>query len=218
MDRSVKLTYFGVRGKGEIIRLLLHVGKVDFVDERITKEDWPELKPSMLFGQVPRLIWDGQELYQSNSIVRFVAQKVWLVGKTEDDFTKADMLLEHSADFFKELRGLRFAEADSKQTLVDQFLQKFLPGWLEGAEKALKLGGGEFYVGNQLTFADIAVYTMLSFLMWEEEKGFQNVNAEDRFLIMDKYPMVKRNYLAVQSIPEVKKYEESRPDSFMPGM
>ena len=36
----------------------------------------------------------------------------------------------------------------------------------------------------QLTFADIAVYTMLSFLMWEEEKGFQNVNAEDRFLIM----------------------------------
>ena len=30
--------------------------------------------------------------------------------------------------------------------------------------------------------------------------------------------MVKRNYLAVQSIPEVKKYEESRPDSFMPGM
>lgn len=26
---------------------------------------------------------------------------MWLVGKTEDDFTKADMLLEHSADFFK---------------------------------------------------------------------------------------------------------------------
>ena len=44
--------------------------QVDFVDERITKEDWPELKPSMLFGQVPRLTWDGQELYQSNSIVR----------------------------------------------------------------------------------------------------------------------------------------------------
>ena len=33
--------------------------------------------------------------------LRFVARKVLLVGKTEDDFTKADMLLEHSADFFK---------------------------------------------------------------------------------------------------------------------
>jgi len=27
-----------------------------------------------------------------------------------------------------------------------------LPGWLEGAEKALKLGGGEFYAGNQEFF------------------------------------------------------------------
>ena len=27
-----------------------------------------------------------------------------------------------------------------------------MPGWLEGAEKALKLGGGEFYAGNQEFF------------------------------------------------------------------
>ncbi len=42
-----KLIYFDdVVGRGEVTRLLLHQAGVEFVDERINKESWPELKPS----------------------------------------------------------------------------------------------------------------------------------------------------------------------------
>lgn len=44
---SIKLTYFNLRGGGEVIRYLLMYGGIDFEDIRVTSEDWPKIKPSM---------------------------------------------------------------------------------------------------------------------------------------------------------------------------
>jgi hypothetical protein len=41
---SYKLSYFDIQALGEPIRLLLAFGKVEFIDNRIKFEDWPELK------------------------------------------------------------------------------------------------------------------------------------------------------------------------------
>lgn len=40
-----KLTYFNVMALAEPIRFLLSYGGVEFEDNRIEKEDWPQLKP-----------------------------------------------------------------------------------------------------------------------------------------------------------------------------
>ena len=45
---SYKLTYFPVRGFGEFIRLIFHYSNVPFEDNRVSFEDWPNLKPSKL--------------------------------------------------------------------------------------------------------------------------------------------------------------------------
>jgi Glutathione S-transferase, N-terminal domain. len=40
-----KLTYFNVMALGEPIRFLCSYGGVEFEDNRIEHEDWPQLKP-----------------------------------------------------------------------------------------------------------------------------------------------------------------------------
>ena len=37
----------------------------------VTFEEWPAVKPTMKFGQMPVFNWDDLELYQSNTIVRY---------------------------------------------------------------------------------------------------------------------------------------------------
>ena len=51
----VKLVYFDLEGRGEVIRILLNIGNIDFEDFRIGFGDWPKHKPSTPFGSVRRV-------------------------------------------------------------------------------------------------------------------------------------------------------------------
>lgn len=42
------LIYFNARGRAELVRLILAYAEVDYVDRRITSEDWSVLKPSLM--------------------------------------------------------------------------------------------------------------------------------------------------------------------------
>ena len=46
MAPKVKLLYFDGRGRGEMIRIMLSYGGVEFEDKRIKMEEWPQVKPS----------------------------------------------------------------------------------------------------------------------------------------------------------------------------
>ena len=46
MAPKIKLTYFNVRGRAEIARLILAQAGVEYEDHRIPREDWPKIKPS----------------------------------------------------------------------------------------------------------------------------------------------------------------------------
>ena len=43
---KMKLTYFNLRGRAELSRLILAQAGEDYIDERIERADWPKLKPS----------------------------------------------------------------------------------------------------------------------------------------------------------------------------
>jgi hypothetical protein len=46
MAPSYKLIYFNARGKAELIRFIFAYAGVDYEDERISQDKWPELKRS----------------------------------------------------------------------------------------------------------------------------------------------------------------------------
>ena len=73
MPKSIKLFYFDFHGgRGETARLALSIDGVPFGDERVKGADWPRLKPSMPFGELPVLEVDGQRISQLNAINRYV--------------------------------------------------------------------------------------------------------------------------------------------------
>lgn len=41
-----KLTYYDARGEAEVTRWIFAYGGIDYVDDRIKKEDWPERQKS----------------------------------------------------------------------------------------------------------------------------------------------------------------------------
>merc|ERR1711963_455603 len=135
----VKLTYFDLEGRGELIRLLLHAGNIDFEDFRFGFGEWAKHKPNTPFGSVPVLHWDGEEMAQTMAIVRFVARKVGMAGKTDMEFFKADMVACHFEDIFTKLPGLRFAKTQEERvTKAKEMMEDFLPKWLAPLETLLK--------------------------------------------------------------------------------
>jgi len=200
---TYKLTYFDGRGRGEIIRLLFAYQGQDYVDNRIKREDWSTHKPSAPFGQVPILEVDGVKLCQSNSCARYLARKFNLAGKTELDQAKADMLVDCFDDsakpimmFFMEKDEAKKAEAKKK------FVEEQLPASLALLEALLVAnnGGDKFFVGTEVTWADIA---FMNFVQWTAMGGAVNP--------LTKFPKLTALDDRVKKIPKIAAWLEKRP-------
>ena len=50
---GIKLTYFNGRGRAETARYVLAYAGAEYEDNRITGEQFAELKPSLNYGQLP---------------------------------------------------------------------------------------------------------------------------------------------------------------------
>jgi hypothetical protein len=54
-DAIPVITYFNVRGRAEVIRLLLEEVGVEYRERRVAVEEWSALKATLPFGQLPCL-------------------------------------------------------------------------------------------------------------------------------------------------------------------
>ena len=74
-----KLTYFDIDGgRGEPIRLALHIGGIEFEDVRLTFSEFQEARQSFRFHALPVLEIDGRPVTQSTSLARYVGKLVGL--------------------------------------------------------------------------------------------------------------------------------------------
>ena len=57
---DLRLQYFDFNGgRGEAARLAMAIGGVPFHDDRVAIEQWPEVKGTTPFGQLPVLFING---------------------------------------------------------------------------------------------------------------------------------------------------------------
>ncbi|KRZ78035.1 putative splicing factor, arginine/serine-rich 7 [Trichinella papuae] len=192
MAPKYKLTYFAIRGLAEPIRLLLHDQKVNFDDERIDKKDWPEIKPKMLFGQLPCLYEDDKPIVQSGAIMRHLGRRFGLYGNA-DEMTYVDVIYEGIVDL--RLKYARLIYGDFCNESKCKFVNEVLPVELARFEKLLT--GKKYILNDEITFADYALVEILDVLLVLSST------------CLEKFPALKTFHAHFMDRPNLKKYLSS---------
>merc|ERR1719273_839723 len=140
---TVKLTYFNLRARAETARLLLAYAGVSYEDERVVVpwEDpnaWAAMKATTPWGQLPSLAWDGEVIYTSLAINRFLAREFGLMGNNNVQSAQVDEVMDVIQDVIE--AGVICGSKKDEM------------------EKRLVERGGQFMVGNCLTLADIQLF------------------------------------------------------------
>ncbi|ELT96462.1 hypothetical protein CAPTEDRAFT_169414 [Capitella teleta] len=157
--KNFKLTYFKGRGRAELIRWIFQQSNVVYEDCRIERDEWAKLKPETPFQQLPILEIDGHVFSQSLAIARFLAKQFGLVGETLEDEAQADMLVNCCEDLVNGMGAAHFEkDAEKKAEMISKFEEK-MKSQLSLLESLLKLnrGGDAWFIGDQVTWADLAV-------------------------------------------------------------
>ena len=198
MPENVKLTYFNLAARAEPCRLLLAYGGIKYEDCRIPPPwdpatTWPAMKPNTPFGQLPILNWDGEEICQSMACARFIAREVGLAGNNNMERAMVDEIVDVIQDLVNVWIKLYVTREEAG---LENFAEVTLQTALGHLERRLESRGGQYFVGNNLTWADLHVFMYMGDL---DKEAYA------------KYPKLTSLYERVGALPNIKAWVESRP-------
>lgn len=163
-DATPLLTYFDIRGRAEVIRLILEEAGAPYRERRVREQEWPTVKPTMPFGQMPLYQEGDLILPHSHAIYRHLARKYGLYGQDERERIRCDIVEETFVDAQNVLAGFywspKFAEqrAEFERDRLPQLL-----AMLEGLLVQNEAGRG-FWVGRGLTYVDFCAWHFLDYV------------------------------------------------------
>jgi len=154
-----KLTYFDFNGgRGEPIRLALHIGGIAFKDARLKFPEFKELQPSFPFHALPVLEVDGQPITQSNLILRHVGK---LAGLYPTDALQA-LYCDETMDALEDMNhavGRTFGlKGDTLKKAREELVEGRLATYIKGLDGLLARGGGQYFADGRMTVADLKVF------------------------------------------------------------
>ena len=173
---KITLYYFKIPfWRAEVTRLSLFIGDIPFEDYRIEGDDYDKFKKSgelpnkkiAPFKQLPVLDVDGEIFAQTGAIARFCGKLSGLYPKN-DDYKAAliDQIIEAAQDInYTVTISARDKDPEKKKIARDILASKHLPKWFQFLENLLEKNVDSIYfVGNDLTIADLAIWRLLGWL------------------------------------------------------
>jgi glutathione S-transferase len=204
-NSDLKLYYFNLQARGELIRLILAAAGRSYEDIRFEFNQWPEYRPKMILGQCPVLeLSDGTQIPQSLTIARYVARETGLAGSNNTESAKIDAVVDTQNEINELYYNKVFYEKDQtkKAKELERFLNETLVKHAENLGKLKKAYSQDekYFVGKKLSWADLFV--------------FQSVEA-----LFNAMPQVKGRFReqfqplldAVMGDENLKKYLNARP-------
>ena len=201
----IRLTYFDLPGRGEVARLAMFLGGIDFEDRRVTFAEWPTVKPETPFGGIPVLEVDGEEVAQSNGINRFVGKLAGLYPTDPWQAALCDEAMDAVEDIGTQIvatfgiRGKEKLKA-KRQSLADGPISFYLAR----LQRRLKARGGQYFADNRLTIADLKVFT------WVGHLRSGNLDYVPKELPDRIAPLLVEHDERVKSHPKIQAYYEAR--------
>jgi glutathione S-transferase len=158
------ITYFNVRGRAEPIRLILEERAVAYRERRVAVEEWPALKPTLPFGQLPCYEHGALRIFQSHAIYRHLARTLDLYGRDETERVRCDVVEEACVDAQGDIAGF-FWKPDFADKRAD-YAANHLPQLLNRMQNLLleNRGGSGFWSGEQLSYVDFLAWHFLDYV------------------------------------------------------
>ncbi|XP_048456433.1 hematopoietic prostaglandin D synthase [Rhincodon typus] len=193
---NYKLTYFKIRGRAETARYIFAYSGINYEDNTIDIMDWPNIKQSLLFQQIPILKVDKTEINQSSAIARYLARETGIAGKSNLEQAQADAIVDTINDF---MNMFPWTEKDPivKQKITDDVFANNIPLLLDGLSKLL--GDRMWFVGDSVTWADFH-WAVCSITL-------TNLNID----ILHNYPKLLALKERVEALPKIAAWIEQRP-------
>ena len=199
-----------MRGRGETTRILLNYRGTKYENIKVSVEQWPAMKRTMPMRQMPVLEEDGKQLCQSTAINRYLARECGLTAKNSWDMAREDMIVEGIFDMWGQLEVVYMPILRGDKKTADekwaQMADTTLKSFLDINTRFLNENGGQWFVGDSLTWADIAIAEFVSVV---EDCFCQYFGG--LFLSADNFPQLKAFKDKIFSLPKLKEYVSQRP-------
>jgi glutathione S-transferase len=222
---NLELKYFGARGAAETARVILALAEAEYTDTRFEiapgSFEAPEFKKAKEsgdldanLGRAPLLVVDGAQIGQSKAIERFLAKKFGFMGDSDIEAAQIDCIAEHCRDVkdAQAKKGFSMFTRDKtdeeKAESKKEWYETDMPAMLEKLEKAVALTSGKagYAVGEKITYADIAIFSLIKDCTIKSDEKDTLKAAENCALLLsiaDK----------IASESNVSKWIESRPET-----
>lgn len=158
---SHKLTYFDFDGgRAEPVRIAFHAAGIEFEDDRLSFQEFGEMRKDTRFNSLPVLEIDGNQVTQTNALCRYVGKMANLYPADDVQALYCDEVLDALEDLLHKivptfgLKGEELQHARAK--LVDGWLTVHLLGLGELLDR-----GGEYFAGDSLTMADLKAFVQV---------------------------------------------------------
>ena len=201
----LKLVYFKMRALAEAPQLLMHYAGLSY-DYAMSWEyydaPWSEVKPTVMFKQLPILVVDDQHVIaQSSAILRYLNGLAGLSLENPIEAARCDAILEAAQEMFAPLNPtMNFATGDD----FEQKKQAMLPMLRSKCDDFERLlaaqGEGPFFSGAKPMHCDFAVYHHISMA--------QRMHPS----ILQDFPHLQELLESTSSIPAIQSYLAARPE------
>jgi len=208
-DLSVEATlyYFKGRGMADSIRWVLAATGTTFCQRYIeTPEQFEMLSGAVAFGKIPMLHIDGMQIVESEAIVRYIARRSGILGRSELEITLCDQIAEAIRDVrgfcvaapFERKRALEAGGKFESSPEFDAKLKKGFATLMERLEKILVQNGTGWLVGEHMTYVDVLLAHTVTWYV--EELGAS---------VVSPFAMVVELQNTVICLPQVRRFIRS---------
>ncbi|BAZ53924.1 hypothetical protein NIES4103_66080 [Nostoc sp. NIES-4103] len=181
MNSHPVLRYFDDgKGRAELPRLIFTYGDIPFENKTISFEEYKQMRSSgkLPFDQLPTLELGDMTISQSCAIARYAAREAGIYPLDRVQAASSDMVVDAWRDLLDLLYGcyvdrivengqlvMKMRQVSLKVERLDQYFATTVPMHLGRFEQMIADNqGSPFVIGSSLTWADLAVFDILSTL------------------------------------------------------
>ena len=108
---------------------------------------------------------------------------------------------------------------EKKLELMRELMVEFIPSTLARLESRLKERGGQFFAGNNLSWADLHAFSFLDRMRLDNTEVRPEIRSKHDiivlFQLLDDFPAIKSLIERIEELPNISRWLQSRPSTLM---